>query len=73
MAGMYTVYLIQIKFGHAGGMGGEDLLPHVTSIEFLFNSNKDTGEMASVVVQGIIKAYPLLTNKKIGLTFTGKP
>ena len=29
--------------------------------------------MMSVVAQGIVKAYPLLTNKKIGLTFTGKP
>lgn len=64
MAGMYTVYLIQIKFGHAGCMGGKDLLPHVNSIEFLFDSNKDTGKMTSAVVQGIAKAYPLLANKK---------
>ena len=31
---------------------GEDSLPHVTSIEYLFDSNKDTGEMTSVVAQG---------------------
>ena len=36
----------------------------MTSIESLFDSNKDTGEMTSVVVQGLVKSYPLLTNKK---------
>ena len=73
ISGSINYYLIQIKPGHAGDMGGEDLLPHATSIEFLFDSNKDTGEMTSAVVQGLVKAYPLLANKKIGLTFTGKP
>ena len=33
-------YLIQIKLGHAGERGDEGLLPHVTSIESLFDSNK---------------------------------
>ena len=64
ISGSIDYYLIQIKLGHAGDMGDEDLLPHVTSIESLFDSNKDTGEMTSVVAQGIVKAYPLLTNKK---------
>ena len=73
ISGGMDYYLIQIKLGHAGEHGGEGLLPHVTSIESLFDSNKDTGEMTSVVVQGVVKSYPLLANKKIGLTFTGKP
>lgn len=33
-------YLIQIKLGHAGDIGDEDFLSHVTSIESLFDSNK---------------------------------
>ena len=45
ISGGIDYYLIQIKLGHAGDMGDEDLLSHVTSIEFLFDSNKDTGEM----------------------------
>ena len=35
-----SFYLIRIKLGHAGGMGDEDLLSHVTPIESLFDSNK---------------------------------
>lgn len=40
ISGVISFYLIQIKLGHAGDMGNEDLLSHVTFIESLFDSNK---------------------------------
>ena len=48
ISGGMDYYLIQIKLGHAGDMGDEDLLPRVTPIESLFDSNKFNAEVGGV-------------------------
>lgn len=73
ISGSIDYYLIQIKLGHAGDTGERTCCPMRLPLILYLIQIKTRERRRGAVAQGLVKAYLLLTNKKIGLTFTGKP
>ena len=64
ISGGMNYYLIQIKLGHAGDMGARTCCPMWLPLNLYLIQIKTRERWRGVVAQGIVKSYPLLTNKK---------
>lgn len=64
ISGSIDYYLIQIKLGHAGDTGVRTCCPMWLPLNLYLIQIKTRERRRGVIAQGLVKAYPLLTNKK---------